>query len=553
MKDKIGALTKEEFDRATKDEIWFLVSNLVEDRNRYKKENEDLKAKIAELRELRRLATAVKYSPSSEQLYLFLPEIELYTKAVDEEVETVHVEGYDKKKPKKDVASLPADTPVEVIDHTEDAPETKIIDGVEYVRGEDRVVDQIAYIPAKWIVERHIWATYVNEKEETEVEYDNKKVDTLSCSPSFIAHTAVAKFDDQIPYYRQQEMLARDGLKITRQNMAIWMVKYYEVLLPMEKLIRKRIYQSPLIHKDETPVQVLDFRSESGRPSTNTFMHVTVGSSWDRKEGRWHRLVIFECKRGRTIDTLLEEIRAEGFDGYILTDGLKGYEHYNEKKHCGCWVHAIRRFKNILKSNKEDKLAQEVCLKTARIFQIENVWREKLANGEIAEEEFLLRRKEESLPLIKEIYTCLESKQLLYAPKSLTGKAIDYILSRKEQLVNYLEIVEGVPDGSVAERAIRGFAMGRRNWLFCQSCDGADASAFFYSLIENAKLCGLNPEDYMEAVCTFGPRCKSDEEFERLLPWNIDLTEVSTLRENRFKAKPIPGNSKPFKLSGAHG
>lgn len=190
MKDRIGTLTREEFDNASRDELWYVVSCLAADRDRCLKDIGRLQGEIAELKEIRRLRTALRYVPSSEQMMFIFPELELYGKAVapEEKGKAIHVDGYDKREPeRRDAASLPPDTPVIVNDHASGAPETKVIDGVEYVRGEDRIVDQIAFMPARCIIERNIWPTYISAEDEGKrrVAYGSKAVDALSCSPSF--------------------------------------------------------------------------------------------------------------------------------------------------------------------------------------------------------------------------------------------------------------------------------------------------------------------------------------------------------------------------------
>ena len=97
----------------------------------------------------------------------------------------------------------------------------------------------------------------------------------------------------------------------------------------------------------------------------------------------------------------------------------------------------------------------------------------------------------------------------------------------------------------------KAFATGRKNWLFSQSVDGVDASCFFFSLIESAKLQGLNPADYIEYVCTFGPYCRNEGEWKNMLPWNADLNRLDDMRARRVKAKPDPFRREPYILSGA--
>jgi len=102
-----------------------------------------------------------------------------------------------------------------------------------------------------------------------------------------------------------------------------------------------------------------------------------------------------------------------------------------------------------------------------------------------------------------------------------------------------------------AERVAKAFALGRKNWLFSQTVDGADASAFFYSIIETAKRAGLKIDDYLEAICTFGPAAKTEAEWDALMPDKIDLTKLQEWHERRLNARPDPNREEPYHFVGA--
>ncbi len=104
----------------------------------------------------------------------------------------------------------------------------------------------------------------------------------------------------------------------------------------------------------------------------------------------------------------------------------------------------------------------------------------------------------------------------------------------------------------ITERSMKSFAAGRKNWLFTQSIDGADASAFFFSLVETAKACGISPHDYIEAVTTFGLQCRTEEDWKALLPWTVDLGKLVSLRAERIAAQPDRNRTAPYVFSGAN-
>jgi transposase len=238
-----------------------------------------------------------------------------------------------------------------------------------------------------------------------------------------------------------------------------------------------------------------------------------------------------------------------GYTSHLMTDGLKGYLSYD--KHCVCWVHAVRQLKKILKLNKHDIHALRIVKEVAKLYDIDEQYRRMLRCGEISAEQFLAARKKESEEVIDTVYAMAEDTRRQYSPKGAMGKALDYLDTYKPYMRTYLDVVEATPSNNSCELVAKAFAIGRKNWLFTQSVDGADASAFFYSMIETAKRASLNPLDYVEALCTFGPGCSTNEQWEALLPWNIDLSILDEQRNRRLNAKPDPGRTSPYNFVGA--
>ena len=194
----------------------------------------NLYKEIAILLESKKIKRAVDFSASSEQMLLFpvdfsasseqmllFPEEES-KEPVHEEVTTITVKEHKREIKKKHKIELPSDAPVLRIDHTAEAPEQIIKDGVTFNRAEDFIVQKIARIPAHYIVEENVYAKYVTGNEDAKekwfVKYDNDTLDKLSCSADFLASVAVNKYDDHLPLYRQSQIFERDGLNIGRQR-----------------------------------------------------------------------------------------------------------------------------------------------------------------------------------------------------------------------------------------------------------------------------------------------------------------------------------------------
>lgn len=551
---KTGKITKEDLMKMDKEEMASLVINLS---SIIQAQSEE----IANLKELYKLKTAERYIPSSEQMGWLFQELEILDAvlAMDpQEEETSEVASHTRKKRKRlNACTAPADTPVCDVFHNEDATESIVgKDGIAYKRVEDKVVDKIAIIPRKVVVERHHYPQY--KTVDVDAGQDNNKIilypsasAALGASPSIVSDVVLSKFDDHLPLYRQEEIFAREGFFLSRQKLASWVIRYYEDLLPFASYYRKQVYQSAFLSKDETRVTVLDVKGSTGKPSTNGFMYITIADTFDEATGNTRSLVLLDYIQGRSREVLFEDIERYGYRGYLLTDGLNGYLSYPSDKHCVCWVHAVRKLKQLLKVNKKNVHALRIINEAAKLYKIDERYRKMLKSKEIDAETFLSLRREESERVIDTIYEIVDEVRQFYSHAGAIGDAVSYLENYRIYMKNYLDVVEATPSTNANERVAKSFALGRRNWLFAQTVDGADASAFFFSIIETAKRAGLRADDYLEAICTFGPGTKSEAEWEALMPDKVDLARLNEWRERRLNAKPDSNREKPYHFVGA--
>lgn len=518
--------------------------------------------KIANLEEILRLKTAEKFTPSTEQTRSLFDELELLAQfeAIKNglpESEQIVVEAHTRKKHKiRENSTLPASTPVIDVFKYEEAPSEKVINGVLYKRVEDKTIDKVYIVPQKYIIVRDHYLKYepantTDSEDKSVVEFKSKKLDGLAATPNFIAHSVVSKFDDYLPFYRQSEIHQRAGLIVQRQKLASWIIKYYEELIPLEKVLKKQVYSSAMLNKDETKTTVLNVRTKSGKVSQNSFMYITIGTTFNEKEVAFHTLVLCEYIQGRSKQVLLEDIEKFNYKGPVITDGLKQYLHI--EKHGTCWVHLIRKFKDVLKAtaNKKDINATILVSIYTKLSNAHYDLVEKLKNKELTKEEFLKQRREKSEPLIKEFFDKIEDIKSKYSSSGLMGKAINYALEYKPYTSLYLDYVEGAPDNNCCEQIAKCWATGRGNWLFSETVDGADASSFFMSLIETAKRANIATNDYIEYVLTFAPYgSEDDSEWEKMLPWNIDLNRLNNHRAMISQAKVDENRKEPYILCG---
>ena len=185
----------------------------------------------------------------------------------------------------------------------------------------------------------------------------------------------------------------------------------------------------------------------------------------------------------------------------------------------GCWAHARRKFIEAQKTQAKGKTgkADWAINHIRKLYRIEVEIKQKTAQEKQA------IRQNQSLPLLEQFKTWLDKSALQVPPKSAVGKAIAYSLRQWPKLIRYTENGYLSIDNNRAERAVKPFVIGRKNWLFSNAATGAQASAMMYSLVETAKANGLTPFDYLRYLLEQLPT--NPEDIDYLLPWNVVLTK----------------------------
>jgi transposase len=220
----------------------------------------------------------------------------------------------------------------------------------------------------------------------------------------------------------------------------------------------------------------------------------------------------------------------EGYCGYLQTDGYDGYDSAVKDMpgiiHVGCFAHARRKFFEAVKINSyrryaECRSAEEGIKHIRNLYAIENELREEMQKKCIDGSTFLSDRKARAGPVLEKFKGWLLKRKEEVLPSSLLGKAINYSLTQWDKMTAYLESPYLTPDNNACENAIRPFVIGRKNWLFCQSPDGAESSCGMFTLIETAKQNSLIPFNYLKTVFEKAPFAVTQKDWEKLLPWNI--------------------------------
>ena len=445
-------------------------------------------------------SSAEKIAEDYGQLNLFNgAKLERQPLAVEPRLEEI---TYKRRKSKKrNQAEIYGTLPVEEIVY--DIPdEEKICEkcGSEMTFMRYVIRKELKIVPAKVSVVEHKKAVYVCkncDKNGIDSNFKAAKgvpalIEKSLASPSMLAYIMNQKFTNAMPLYRQGQEFKRMGVNLTRQNMANWMIKGANLLRPIYEEMRKELVSKQFLHADETPLEVLN---EPGKaPASKSYM-------WVYKTGQFEEnpIVLYDYEVGRSGEFAKKFL--SGFSGYLHCDGWTGYDKEENAKRCGCWAHLRRYFLNAL-DVQEDKtdystIAGQGLLMIQEIFALE-----KIDPKNPGEKRNTLLKKPQNLKnsadKVKEFFKFCEENQGRTLPKSLTGRAISYVLNQRVTLETFLKNPKIELTNNSPERAIKPFVIGRKNWLFCNTPDGADSSAIIYSVIETAKVNNLKPYDYLE-------------------------------------------------------
>jgi transposase len=388
----------------------------------------------------------------------------------------------------------------------------------------EEVSKQLNYVPAKLEVIRHIRPKYtcktcegVESKGSTVriAPVPKQILEKSIASAGLLAQIITAKFVDALPFYRQEKQFARLGYELSRTNMANWTIQLGQKVKKLLDLLRQDILSGPLINMDETTIQVL---KEKGRaPGSKSYMWVMCGGA-PKNPG-----VFFHYSPTRASNVAISLLGS--YKGIVQTDGYAGYDyldHSPDVQHAGCWAHSRRKFMDVLKAkgkySKEKAKMGHAEQAIDLIRQLYAVERKANADKELSFSERVAKRIEISKPVLEQFFQWLPQISAKTPPKGLLGKAVGYTLERREQLTLFVNHGFLPLDNNLAENAIRPFVIGRKNWLFCDTVDGAKASAALYSLIETAKANRLNPNDYLNMLFNKLPFAETNDQLKLLLP-----------------------------------
>ncbi|MDO8439606.1 MAG: IS66 family transposase [Polaromonas sp.] len=399
---------------------------------------------------------------------------------------------------------LPASLPR--IDHHYEIEATLCACGQPFKRIGQEVSEQLDCVPAQFFVLRHIRGKYACACCQTiqAAPMPAQIIDKGIPAPGLLAQVVVAKHDDHLPLYRQEEIYARSGVHIPRSSMAQWIGICGVRLAPLADALKEFILGHSVIHADETPVSLL----APGRGKTKkAYVWVYRTTNFVAR-----RAVLFDFAASRAGEHARRVL--QGFGGTLVTDDFSGYHalHAQGITAAFCMAHARRKLFEAHQFNASPIAGQAVTL-IAKLYEVEREARE------LEPEARLLLRQQRSRPIADALHTWLSEQRQKLAKADVTAKAIDYSLSNWRALTRYLDDGNVPIDNNAAENAVRPLVVGRKNWLFVGSQQAGERAGVVLSLIESAKLNGHDPWAYLKDVFERLPTLKQ-RDLAQLLPHN---------------------------------
>lgn len=400
---------------------------------------------------------------------------------------------------------------------------------------EDEVYKELKRIPASYEVVEHHIGVYAGNGENSKIirgEAPKRLLNHSILTPSLAASVFTAKYVNAVPLNRISEGYSYDGIHISRQVMAGWMIKLYQYYLePVHRMMKTELFQSGIIHCDESPFKMTG-EKEDGDPKSKDYMWVYHSPG----KGACHPVYLYEYDNGSRAGYVIGEY-LRGYIGILVTDGYQTYhtlqkDRADEIKVAGCWAHARRKYADILKavSNKGSmtagqKVADEAVKRIAAIYHTDNMYKGT------SPKEILDNRQQSVKPLVDAYFAWV--KEMLANPgldqSSAIKAALNYSLNQEQYLKTFLTEPEVPLDNNDAERSIKKFCVGKHSWHIIESKNGAKASAMMYSIAETSKANGLNPFEYfqylMDQLKEYPRNNVPEDKLAELMPWSETLPD----------------------------
>ncbi len=323
---------------------------------------------------------------------------------------------------------------------------------------------------------------------------------------SLLANIVLGKYQYALPLYRQETLFTQSGIELSRTTMARWVIQVSEKFKPLYQALKTHLLEQIVVQADETLLNVLKEDKQC-----YMWLYCSGADSPEATLPGMKNIVLLDYQNSRARACPVGFLG--DYSGYLQSDGYGAYDGLTKVTNVGCFAHARRKFMDAKKLQGKGKSGKaDVALaKIQKLYALES--RLKLASAE----ERWSERQSSAKPMLDGLYNWLTTQNVIES--SPLGKAIKYTLGQWPKLIRYVEDGHLSIDNNRAERAIKSLVIGKKNWLFANNPNGADASALLYSIIETAKANGLILYDYM--VKCMQELAKSEPDIDSLLPWNF--------------------------------
>jgi transposase len=339
-----------------------------------------------------------------------------------------------------------------------------------------------------------------------------------------LAHLLVSKYTDHLPLYRQSEIYARDGLDLDRSTLSDWVGQAVWLLQPIVEGIRQQVFAAEKIHGDDTPVRVLEpglGRTRTGR----LWVYVRDDRPFCGPAPPAAAYFYSPDRGGEHPATHLANFR-----GFLQADGYSGFTALYEPRpgapataaitEVACWAHCRRKIFDVWEATKS-AVAKTALDQIAAFYAIE-------AKARFAPPAERLAHRAATIPLLDAFFAWAQATEPKLSARSELAQALRYIITRRTALTRFATDARLEADNNIAENAIRGIALGRKNWLFAGSDAGGERAAAMYSILQTAKLNRANPEAYLTDTLTRIADGHPINRIAELMPWAYQPATAQT-------------------------
>jgi transposase len=480
------------------DLLFRLIRDLKEEREAFKRCIETLEHKLQQV--LRQLCGPRSERLHPNQMALLFDALLSFATPEPVEPQTPPTDRPTETKPKTRKGHgrrrLPKDLPRRRIVHDQDCTceicgKSKIIIG-------EVVTEKYGYEPAQFFVIEEVRTKRACRDCEEGVVTAPKPPEAIPkclAHPSLLAQVLTSKYADHLPLYRQQQIYKRGGLELTRSTLCGWITRCAEAFTPVVDFMTEQILESLVIHTDDTAVPVLDRQLEATRR----------GRLWVYIGDADHPHVVFDYTPTRERDGPADFLQS--FTGYLQADAYAGYDGIyagGQVQEVACWAHGRRKFYDLQEKHPAGPRLTALAF-VRQLYQIEEL------SGAMDPEQRRQFRQKHARPVLRAFKSWLDRRLEQIRPKSPEAQAIGYVMRQWDALNRYTEHGALSIDNNLAERTLRPVAMGRKNWLFAGSDEGAKRAAVIFSLVASCRLHGLDPYAYFRFLLEQLPLQPADQ------------------------------------------